>query len=220
MELPDGWWVERDNPTALGKYTGDEEDVVIPEGITMIGPSTFREISVTSVSIPSSVITILFSNFQQCIILADINVSPDNVNYSSVDGVLFNKDKTELLKYPQGKTASTYTIPSSVKTIGGGAFYGCTSLKSIYIPASVTEFGRVEYGTAFERTTTFKVIEGSYAHQWAIENEQPYTLFSVSSAESMQDVFDILTIIVNDLSGDSKLTAVDVPVAMKYVVSL
>ena len=64
-------------------------------------------------------------------------MSPDNLNYSSENGVLFNKNKTILI---QGKNG-TYTIPNSVTSIGLLAFYGCSKLTSIVIPDSVTSVG-------------------------------------------------------------------------------
>ena len=58
-----------------------------------------------------------------------------------MDGVLFNKDKTELIKYPSGKTETEYIVPDSVKSIENSAFEGCSNLTSIEIPKSVTSIG-------------------------------------------------------------------------------
>ena len=65
-------------------------------------------------------------------------VGSDNGNYSSENGVLFNKDKTFLLQYPAGK-AGEYQIPDSVTDIRHRAFIGCTGLTSVMIPDSVTD---------------------------------------------------------------------------------
>lgn len=59
-------------------------------------------------------------------------------NYSYVDGVKFNKEKNELIKYSKNKKHTNYTIPNSVTSIGEGAFYGCSSLTNITIPDGVT----------------------------------------------------------------------------------
>jgi hypothetical protein len=80
-----------------------------------------------------------------------IDVSVDNPNYSSVDGVLFNKDQTTLMQYPQGKSGA-YAIPDSVTRIGFYAFYRCTNLTSITIGNGVTSIG--EWAFRFCRSLT------------------------------------------------------------------
>ena len=92
-----------------------------------------------SVTIPNSVTSIESGAFSSCG-LTSINVAEDNLNYASVDGVLYNKDKNTLIMYPQGKTGSI-TIPNSVTSIRNYAFDGCTGLTSVTIPNSVTSIG-------------------------------------------------------------------------------
>ena len=105
--------------------------------------------------------TTYYNTFIGCESLQEINVEKGNPYYTSIDGVLYNKDKTVLLSYPIGKTSATFRVPDSVKaiaykafykgknlthiimgenvkTIGGSAFEKCTKMSSIVIPASVT----------------------------------------------------------------------------------
>ena len=100
-----------------------------------------------SYTIPSNVIKIAPDAFNawNCTGLKSIEVAADNVHYSSEDGVLFNKDKTRLIRYPSDKDGASYIIPSGVTTIGDAAFYSCEGLTSITIPNSVTTIEKVAF---------------------------------------------------------------------------
>ena len=117
-------------------------------------PSEIRGVRVTSireafsecknlkvVTIPSSVTNINGGwAFSGCGNLISIEVSDENANYCSVDGVLFTKDQTSLIRFPPGKTGD-YVIPESVTVIESQAFAGCDALTSIKIPHSVSSIG-------------------------------------------------------------------------------
>ena len=122
--------------------------ITLPNSVTSIGDSAFYSCdSLTSATIPNNVTNIGDSAYGWCISLTGITVGSGNPNYSSANGVLFNKDKTELFQYPAGKTDKVYTIPSSVTSIGDDAFSGCDSLTSITIPNSVTSIGQDAFST-------------------------------------------------------------------------
>ena len=111
--------------------------VTIPNSVKSIGEGAFTVCSgLTSVTIPNSVTSIGLGAFSHCTGLTSINVAEDNLNYASIDGVLYSKDKKTLIKCPDGKTGS-FTIPNSVTSIGSSAFYNCKGLTSITIPNSV-----------------------------------------------------------------------------------
>ena len=116
--------------------------ITIPDSVTSIRYSAFDGCSgLTSITIPNSVTSIEGSVFAGCTGLTSINVASENNCYSSNNGVLFNKEKTELIKYPEGKSETSYTIPNSVTSIRYAAFAGCTGLASITISDSVTSIG-------------------------------------------------------------------------------
>ncbi len=117
-------------------------NITLMNGVATIGDQAFRNCSsLTSITIPESVTTIGSSTFEDCNSLASINVSSNNKNYSSIDGVLFNKTQSKLIRYPIKKLSDNYIIPSSVTDIGNRAFYNCDNLISITIPESVTTMG-------------------------------------------------------------------------------
>ena len=113
--------------------------VTIPDGVKIIEHGAFGNCYLLkSATISNTVTKLSPTSFYGCYRLSRIDVASGNSNYTSDAGIVFNKDKTEIISFPAGKTDTSYTIPSSVTKIGDNAFYGCDYLKSITIPESVT----------------------------------------------------------------------------------
>lgn len=130
------------NKTELINYPEKKMgDYTIPNSVTKIGDYAFTSCGgLTSVSIPDSVTSIGDLSFLTQNSLTGITVDALNPNYSSSNGVLFDKNKSVLIVYPAGKTGG-YTIPDSVTSIGDFTFFGCTGLRTVLIPNSVTSLG-------------------------------------------------------------------------------
>jgi len=113
-------------------------NLTIPNSIVSIEDGTFTGCTgLTSVSIPKNVTKIYSSAFSQCTNLSSIYVDKNNKEFSSENGVLFNKTKTDLLLYPIGNTRTEYDIPNGIMIIRNQAFQDCSNLKNITIPNSV-----------------------------------------------------------------------------------
>ena len=82
-----------------------------------------------------------YDPFNYCSQLAEITVDEENPYFSSENGVLFNKDKTTLIAYPEGKKDRAYTVPQSVTAIQGCAFRKNAYLSSLTLPEGLQTIG-------------------------------------------------------------------------------
>jgi len=113
-------------------------NITIPESVTIIERFSFWNCSnLTNITIPKNVTIIEATAFSNCTNLTAINVDSENKTYSSMDGVLYNKDKTVLFWYPEGKKGSSFTVPATVIKIGYKAFYHCINLYEIIMQEGV-----------------------------------------------------------------------------------
>ena len=135
-----------DGTVEISKYIGSDKEITIPDTIdgkkvTSIGNYVFENcIGLESITIPENITNIEHMAFYYCTNLESINVDVNNNIYSSIDGVLFNKEQDKILFFPYNKSDS-YEIPDSITSIGDMAFFGCYNLTNIIIPDSVTSIG-------------------------------------------------------------------------------
>lgn len=132
------------------KYIGIWGSVVIPDSInglpvTGVGNATFYQCaSLTNVTIGTNITSIAGQAFVGCPNLLTITVDAGNPVYSSLDGVLFNKNRSALLYFPGGRSGS-YTIPDGVTSIPSYAFQACPNLTRLTVPGSVTSIGTLAF---------------------------------------------------------------------------
>ena len=146
--------------------------VTFPESLEIIGESAFEDCNtletivvsnklseiykyafngcdeLQSFDIPANLTSISEFVFNNCSSLQSINVDSENPVYSSKDGVLYNKNKTELVRFPQGKSLEGWSFPSSVTVIGHSGFYGC-DMKSIVIPEPIETIGKLAFSSCY-----------------------------------------------------------------------
>ncbi len=157
--------------------------VVVANGATSLGYWAFGYApSVTSVYIPETVTSILDYSFANDDSLFAINVADDNANYLSIAGVLYNKDRTTLIRYPQARRSASYAIPSGVTRIEDFAFHKAASLTSVTMPSGLTYIGN----RSFQETglTSVSIPEGVTSIGLAAF-EKAYFLTSASLPNSL-----------------------------------
>lgn len=113
-----------------------QDSFTIPESITDICGAFRGSRTLKSVNIPKTVTSLNNETFIDCSALLNIKVDAENAQYCDIDGVLYNKDKTELIAFPNGKTGS-YSIPDGTESIGPWAFYGCKGITEIKLPSGI-----------------------------------------------------------------------------------
>lgn len=167
----DGNLYDKDKTTLIQYAIGKTDtSFIIPDGVTSIAGCPFENCgSLTSVTISASVTSIDGSAFNGCRKLADITVADDNPEFSSIDGNLYNKNGTKLIRYAMGKSDVSFTIPTGVTDIDSSALRNCAGITSITIPETVTTIGI----GAFQRIENLNVVT------WNVKNyKKPSIPFS------------------------------------------
>lgn len=227
------------NTIQITKYNGSETEVVIPntideKAVTSIGRLAFYNCSnLTSVTIPEGMISICEYAFKKCSSLISINISAsveniknmafedcsslaritvsDNNNYyKSIDGVLFNKDVTKIIKYPEGKNDKTeYKIPEGVKCIVECAFEDCTNLSNITIPEGVTDIER----SAFINCTNLTSIKvpGS------VTTTDNWIFCNCTNLKNVELENGITNLKYGMFQGCNNLTQIEIPESVSYI---
>ncbi len=199
---------EIDENGVITKYKGTAENVVIPpvidrKNVTELGVYSFwGNKTIKTVIIPKSVVKISHHAFIYCENLISINVDDNNKNYADIDGVLFNKDKTLILIYPDGLKNTSYSIPSGVKSIGDATFDDCYNLTNIEIPDSVTYIGMA----AFDDCKNLTNIEIPFG----VKTIMNTTFWGCTSLTNVK-IPNSVTTIRNAFENCDSLTSIEIP---------
>jgi hypothetical protein len=183
--------------------------VTFPNTLLTIGKNAFHECCLTNVTIPASVTSIGTKAFAENEYLRNINVDANNRNYSSADGVLFDKNKNELLQFPCYSSLDVYEIPTTVNTIDEYAFSKCRGLTSITIPDGVKQIN----DCLFEECSSLATVN--------IPNGSTYIgKYAFYGCDSLKTITipNTVTYIGKDAFSDCKhLVSANLPTEIKYL---
>jgi hypothetical protein len=138
--------VNEDGTATITNYNGKNKTAYVPYQIdgytvTEIGDFAFSTLDIEKIYFSSAVSRISSLAFIDADNLVSIHVSQENTHYTSIDGVLFDKDETTLVAYPASKAGMSYTVPNTVTRIGDFAFYYAVSLVDITLPDNLVRIG-------------------------------------------------------------------------------
>ena len=126
----------------------------IPDSVTYIGSCVFCNSELETINIHKSIANFTADTFLYSACLERINVDPENTDFSSIDGVLFNKAGTTLICVPQNYKIKTYQVPITVCRIEDHAFQNCDNIEEVILPDSLIEIG----SSAFCRCSSLQKV--------------------------------------------------------------
>jgi hypothetical protein len=192
------------------EYTG-LTNLILGTNVASIGNEAFSLTSLTNVTIPASVTNIGGAPFAYDNLVPAINVASNNPAYSSVNGVLFNKNQTTLIEFPDGKVVPgyTYTIPGTVTSIADNAFGYCATLLGVTIPNSVTNIG----------------VDSFFACRWlgsitipnSVRTLDDYAFYCCESLTNVVIGTNVTSIGSNAFNSCNSLTGITIPGAVTNI---
>ena len=121
-------------------------ELMLGDHLEEVGSYAFARCSSLSfMSLPAQTTRLGVSPFHDCTMLLEIEVDPNNPCYSSIDGVLYNKEQTQLIQYPAGLYDDFYKVPDTVREIAENACYDAQDLEVLKIPAGVRKIGDMAF---------------------------------------------------------------------------
>lgn len=222
----------------MGAFNGCSSlaDIILPDHLASIGDIAFMGCtSLKQIAIPRTVTSFGRSVFHSCDSLERIDVDKDNQALVSVDGVLYNKRMSTLIKYPDNKTGDSYSVPDTVEILGEYAFYNSAHLKQVFLHDGITKvsmnafsdtamyndhrnyydggvyIGNCLVGLKDSSMTSFKVREGTRLIADYVFSEKGERLTSVYIPDGVKLIGS------NAFAYCSRLVSVSVPESLTYI---
>lgn len=195
-----------------------------------------------NVYIPASAEEMYWQSFAYCPNLKNIFVDKDNKSFSDIDGILYNKNQTTILKYPRGRKEKSLTLPETIETISNSAFYYCDNLTSIVFPDSLTDFDSIFWFCDNLKTFSFskqiqhinKTIgykcEGGMGHGGASDEKMDGVTIrgysgTVAETYAKENGFTFISLgnvenTLGDVNEDGVISILDATEIQKYLASL
>ena len=190
------------------------------------------------VKVPASVTTIAYT-FVYGEYLKRIIVDNDNPDYCDIDGVLYSKDKKTLIRYPRGKTDSTYLFPNEIEAFEELAIWGNPYLTNLTIPDNITSLRLAIYSCDNLREITIpKNVTEIRGLGWSCTDPRghgTYTKYddlvikgftnSVAESYAREEGFQFVGIgkankLLGDTDGDDSVTIVDATVIQRHLAEI
>ncbi len=176
--------------------------------------------SLTALNITSSVTSIAPTAFDGCVSLSSFTVNSNNQSYAASSGILFNKDKKTLIKYPNAKSGTKYEVATMVEKIGAYAFSGSLNLTTIQLTNKIENIGI----GAFDDCANLKYNTSSGVNYLGTSSNQYYALVSLSDSakdtlKSVEAKSNTYLIAGGAFANNSVLESVTFSSSIKYVSS-
>ncbi|MDH7497997.1 MAG: leucine-rich repeat protein [Syntrophomonadaceae bacterium] len=218
----------------LGTFNGCSSlaEISIPANVRTIKTDAFYNCTgLTAVNLPKSLSEIDPSAFRGCSNLTSLSIPGDNPSFTAAEGVLYSKDRSTLVVYPEGRVTGTVAIADHVKAIGPRVFFAVSNLKAIVFPSGLTSIGNQAFGgtglasltipptvktvgsRAFEKCTSLKtvILPGTLT---TIESG---TFDGCAALTSVTMVNGVQTIGLNAFHGCSSLKTISLPSTIKVI---
>lgn len=156
--------------TSVGP-AGSGCDFEIPNSLTNLYREVFsRDTNITKFIIPDNIVTIDPDAFAMLTGLQAFEVSSNHTAYCAIDGVLYTKDMKTLVRYPSGRSGSSFTVPAGVTTIGKYAFEDSTKLRNIILPSRLTTISYYAFAFCYNLETITIPASVTYISSYVFYN--------------------------------------------------